>query len=109
MATYTPGYKQVTVSINSSSVPVSIVAPGFMSRGWNVRVRTGAAASILLFSYRGALPGAAPANVREVAPGENYGDTISSAFSGADDGIGDGLAAVLETGTTAVTVDLWYS
>lgn len=109
MAQFGVGYQQATVSVTSATVPVSIVAPGFMSRGWSLRVRSAAAAPILLFSYRGALPGAAPANAREVAAGETFEDRLSSAYSGADDGIGDGLAAVLESGATAVTVDIWYS
>lgn len=108
MATFQVGYQQQTTVVGSSSVPVSLIPPGFISNMWSIRLRTAATGTILIFAYTGALPGSAPANVMEVAAGVPIGDRITSAQNGADDGIGSGWAAVLTTGSTAVTADaLW--
>lgn len=109
MANYSPGMVNVqTTVVNSATVPVSLIPPGFMSASWVIRNRAGSAVAALVFPYTGALPGVAPANAFELSQGATLSDFLASAFSGADSGIGVGWAAVLETGATAITVDaIW--
>ena len=99
-------YTISTVSVTSSTIPVSLMPPTDKS-SWMIRVRSAAANSVLLFNYSGTLPGSAPGNSFELAAGQfiNDQDAIGSYET---DAMQQGWAAVLETGSTAVTVDSIY-
>lgn len=99
-------YSQATVSVTSATAPVSLIAPGDKTAWW-VRTRTGAAVSVLIFFYTGALPGSAPAGVYEV-PAGNVVTDADPMDSYQLDAFGSGIAAVLASGTTAVTVDAFW-
>jgi hypothetical protein len=99
-------YTQATVSVTSATAPVSIIPPGDKI-SYSLKPRAGAASAILFFAYSGSLPGSAPANVMELAAGVIFSD-FDPRGSFATDAMGQGIAAVLETGSTAVTVDaIW--
>lgn len=99
-------YTQATVSVNSATVPVSIIPPG-TKISYSLKPRAAAAVSILFFAYSGTLPGSAPSNVMELAAGVLFSD-FDPRGSYETDAMGQGIAAVLETGSTAVTVDaIW--
>lgn len=108
MASYTGQIAQQTTSITSTTSPTIIIPCGFMGRGYNIKNRTTSSNHVLVWAFTGtATPNSVPANVREVAIGENFGDTISGAESGADAGIGQGWAAVLETAGSATVDTVW--
>lgn len=96
-------YGQATVSVTSATTPVSLIAPTDKA-SWLVKPRAAAAVPILVFFYSGTLPSSAPANVMEVSPGTGFSDSDYS-MSYHTDSMQQGIAAVLESGTTAVTVD----
>jgi|SRR5581483_9663316 hypothetical protein len=109
MATYNPTVNVATVSVNSATVPVSLVAPGFVAAALWIKNRVASAVPVLIFPYTTAAPpNAAPSNTYELAPNSAipFHDALSSAASGADAGLGVGWAAVLESGNTACTVDV---
>jgi hypothetical protein len=100
-------YSQASVSINSATVPVSIMPPGDKT-AWTIRVRSEATTNILLFAYSGALPGSAPTGLLELAPGQAFTDADQRG-SYLTDSMQQGWAAVLLT-TGPVTVDaVWRS
>lgn len=107
MAAYNVGYTVATVAVSSTTVPVSLIPPGFMSGGFYIRNRAGSASSVLIFPYVGTLPGSAPANTLELSAGVSFNDNITGSASGQDAGIGSGWAAVLETGGSATVDSSW--
>ena len=113
MSNYTVGVQIITTLVTSTSVPVSIVPPGFQGRGYNIKVRvtnadSSSGAAALIFPYTATVPGSVPAGAREVVAGENFGDNITSASSGNDNGIGSGWAAVVYISGNS-TIDVTYS
>jgi len=96
-------YQLQSTSVTSATVPVSLMPPG-NKVSYMIKVRNAAAVPVLLFPYSGTLPGSAPANVFELAPGQFFSDEdpISAYLT---DAMGQGWAAVLESGVTAVAVD----
>ena len=108
MATTIDGLTQATVTVSSATTPISLVPPGFKYAGWVMRNRTASAVGALVFAYIGAVPGSAPADTWELSPGNTLNDNLTSAASGVDSGLSLGWAAVLETGVTAITVDVIY-
>lgn len=120
------GYVCYTVSVNSSSTPVGMLPanPPFKPSSWAINERaanasaTPAAANILVFPYAGAtVPAAAPSACAsptttlintgciEVTPTKPFSDAVSCDNPSCVGPIGEGWAAVLESGSTAVTAD----
>lgn len=109
--TVTGGVSIQTVSVTSASTPVALIpgdAGAAAKQTYNIRPRVGAASPILVWPFQGATPGSVPSplNVREISGGESFQDQVTNPLIGAIAGIGVGWAAVLETGSTAVTVDV---
>lgn len=100
-------YTCKTTSVTSASVPVQIMPSATMST-WTIHTRSGAAVSILAFPYQGSLPGSAPSNVMEVAAGAIWTDQINLNTALGHQAVGESWAAVLASGSTAVTVDTCY-
>ncbi len=101
------GYTCVTTSVASASSPVAIMTPGRLTT-WTFHTRSGAAVSALIFPYVGnTVPAAtpSPAGVMEVAAGSYLFDGITCSEPTCKDALGQGFAAVLASGVTAVTVD----
>lgn len=101
------GYVCQTTSVTSATTPVSILAPARMTT-WTIHTRSGAAVSALVFPYTGSVPGSAPSGVMEVAAGAIWNDQVACSDPTCKFAIGEGWAAVLASGTTAVTVDTCY-
>ena len=100
-------YTTASVSVTSNATPVSLIPPGDKT-AYVIRVRSAAAVSILLWPYQGATPGSIPSNaVFELSAGQALmdADALGSYMT---DAMQEGFAAVLETGSTAVTVDVLY-
>jgi hypothetical protein len=99
-------YTQATVSVTSATVPVSIIPPGDKI-SYSLKPRAAGAVPILFFFYSGTLPGSAPSNVMELVASEGFSD-FDPRGSFSTDAMGQGIAAILESGSTAVTVDaIW--
>lgn len=115
MATYNVNTHIITVTLASTSVIVVLLAPGFRGGGWIMRSRTGSTAPALVWAYQGATPVSIPpqtsgvdgAGVYELAAGNTLNDQLTSVFPGADVGIGDGWAAVLESAGAATIDIIW--
>lgn len=108
MATTVDGLTQATVTVSSSSTPISIIPPGFKFGGWVMRNRTASANAALVFAYVGTVPASAPPDTWELAPGNTLNDNIASASSGMDSGLSLGWAAVLPAAGASVIVDAMY-
>lgn len=105
---YPSGVNFKTTSVTSTTVPVLILPAGFMARGFAIKNRTTSANHCLIWAFSGSTtPNAVPANVRELAIGESLPDNITATASGADDGLGWGWAAVLETAGSATVDSVW--
>jgi len=116
------GYTCGTVSVNSASVPVEVLPDQEMTtflvneRAANASA-TPAAANILVFPYRGTVPTGVPSacaspsttwtatGCNEVTPTKPFSDGVGCDAPTCKDAIGQSWAAVLESGSTAVTVD----
>jgi hypothetical protein len=98
------GYACQTTSVTSATVPVNVLPAKRMS-SFVIHVRSGAAVSALLLPYIGALPGAAPANVMEVAAGTSFSDNTLSEVPTSRFAMGNPWGAVLASGVTAITLD----
>lgn len=103
--TKTGGVTTNTVTLTSTSTPVSLLPPAACSQTWNISVRqsgTNCGGAILVFPYQGVLPGSAPADAVETACGATFFDAVTNPAGGGNVGIAVGYAAVLETGSSTV-------
>ncbi len=113
MATAIDGLNIASVTVSSTTVPVSVIPATFRNAGWVVRNRgtgeTGTGGPVYLFPYIGAVPAAVPSplDVWSLAPGSSLNDNISGSFQGVDAGVSTGWAAVLQSGATTI-VDAQY-
>lgn len=99
------GLSILTTTVNLNATPVSLIPPGFLYAGLNIRNRSSSGQAVLIFPYVGTLPTTAPSNVYELGIGATYSDNLASASSGADSGLEVGWAAVLEAAGASATVD----
>lgn len=99
-----PGYTCETTSVNSATTPVVVMAPARITT-WIFHTEAGATVSVDVFPYTGAVPATAPANHLEVSPGAYVHDSVTCDSPTCNDAIGQGWAAVLASGTTAVNFD----
>lgn len=106
MSTTAGGVTQATVSVSSTSVPVSLIPPGMKFGGWVMRVRTGGT-SCLVFAYNGSVPGSPPTDTWELVAGQTLNDSMTTALGAGYAGLGVGWAAVLEVSGSA-TIDVIY-
>lgn len=100
---FAPTYSQRTISVTSSTVPTACIpTPGnFIT--FEVRNRAVTANNpIVAWFYTGTLPGAVPANVREINNSESWGDQFIPPTLPPTQ---QGIACALESGSTAQTVD----
>lgn len=107
MATTVAGVTQATVSLTSTSSPVSLMPPGTRLAGFVFRNRSGSACKCLVFTYTGTLPGSPSSDVFELDIGSTLNDQLVSASMGMDTMLNVGWAAVLESAGSA-TVDVIY-
>lgn len=119
-------YVCYTVSVNSASTPVGILPPNppFKPAAWSINLRaanasaTPAAENILIFPYTGAtIPTGVPSacasptttltntGCYEVTPTKPFSDAVSCDNPSCVGPIGQGWAAVLESGSTAEAAD----
>ena len=119
-------YLCYTVSVNSASVPVGILPPNPPSKpaAWSINERaanasaTPAAANVLVFPYTGAVvPTGVPSacasptttltntGCYEVTPTKPLSDAVTCDQPSCVGPIGQAWGAILESGSTAVTVD----
>lgn len=120
------GYQCYTVSVNSSSVPVGVLPlnPPFKPSSWGINERaanatgTAAAANVLVFPYVGTtVPTGVPSacaspsttltsgGCYEVTPTKPFSDAVACDQPSCVGPMGQAWAGVLESGSTAVTVD----
>lgn len=120
------GYVCYTVSVDSASTPRGILPanPPFKPAAWSINERaanasaTPAAANVLIFPYGGpTIPAAAPSacasptttltntGCYEVTPTKPFSDAVACDQGSCVGPIGEGWAILLESGSTAVTVD----
>lgn len=113
-------YVTTSVSITSTTVPVAVIPSTDLKSTWMIKPRSTAVVPVLCFTYSGALPGSAPANCS--SPGSGAGCTELVASQPMSDGqnfyseangnfqtaLNQGVACVLSTGSSAVTVDGKY-
>jgi hypothetical protein len=120
------GYTCYTVSVNSSTTPVGVlpVNPPYKPSAWSINERaanpsaTPAAANILVFPYIGVtVPTGVPSacaspsttltntGCYEVTPTKPFSDSVNCDQPSCVGPIGQAWAAVLESGSTAVTTD----
>lgn len=115
-------YTQNTVSVTSTTVPVSVIPSTDLKATWLVKLRSTGANPVLCFHYSGALPGAAPAACSTPAAtidagcmelttsqplrdgSNNYASASNTQYQTA---MNDGIACVLST-SGAETVDAIY-
>lgn len=114
-------YTQTTVSVNSATVPVSVIPSTSIKSTWAIKPRSTAANPILCFTYTGSVPGSAPANCASAGAGagcmeliaaqpwsdasNSYNTEANVAYQTA---FNQGVACVLSTGSTAVVTDGAY-
>lgn len=99
-------YTVTSVTVASTGVPVSIMAPG-NKIAWFIRLRSSATVTILLFPYSGALPGSPPSQsgvgngVVELSAGQfvNDNDPMNANLT---DAMSQGWAAVLNAAGSVV-------
>ena len=105
------GYTCLSTSVTSASVPAGIMSPGRMT-AFFIHVRSSPAADpVLIFPYTGttvptAVP--SPANVLERPSGSEFSDAVSCDSTTCKDAVGQGWAAYLASGSSAITVDACY-
>jgi hypothetical protein len=120
------GYTCYTVSVNSSSTPVGVLPlnPPYKPSVWSINERaanatgTAAAANILVFPYIGTtIPTGVPSacaspsttltntGCYEVTPSKPFSDAVNCDQPSCVGPIGQAWAGILESGSTAVTVD----
>ncbi len=105
------GYTCISTSVTSNSAPVGIMSPGRMTT-FLIHVRSSPAADpVLLFPYVStpvptSVP--SPAAVVERPSGSDFFDGVNCDQTSCVDAIGQGWAAVLAGGSTAITVDSCY-
>ena len=120
------GYTCYSVSVNSSSAPVGVLPlnPPYKPAAWAINERaanatgTAAAANVLVLPYVGTtVPTGVPSacasptttltntGCYEVTPTKPFSDAVSCDQPSCVGPIGQAWAAVLESGSTAVTVD----
>lgn len=101
-------YTCKTTSVTSSTVPVIILPNGTMTT-WIIKERLEATVAVFAFPFTGVVaPGSAPANVFELSPGQPFPDQVNIATASGFSAVGQGWAAVLATGSSAMTVDACY-
>lgn len=92
-------YIALSASVNSTTVPVSVLAPGGYA-AWQVTTKTGAAVTIDCFFYTGTIPGSPPSNFAFfVNPGAAIYDNQVQTYKLLPQA---GIGCVLDTGVTAV-------
>jgi hypothetical protein len=112
-----------TTSVTSASVPVQVSATHLQTT-WTIKERHGGAENILVFPIlNGAVPTSAPSACAspattftagtgciELVPDASFSDSVGCDNPSCNNAsaVGAGWAAVLETGSTAVTVDSCY-
>jgi hypothetical protein len=97
-------------SVNSATVPVTVIAPGFMS-AWNIHASTACTKPIDCFPFTSAAaPTAVPtaSALREIDPAGDFSDNIEY-FDPRGNyyrfGLGSGWACVFESGGATCNVD----
>ena len=100
------GYTCTTTSVTSATTPVAVATPGYETT-FILHTESGAAVAARIFPYVGTLPTAAPspAAYMEIPPGAFFPDAITCNAPDCRFAIGQGWAAVLATGVTAINVD----
>lgn len=104
-------YTISTVSINSTTVPVSVIPVTGPKAEWRISLRAAGTNPILCFPYTGTLPASAPANcsspgagsgceeVSATVPISDFSNFYSASNPGYQTAFGSGWACVLETGS----------
>jgi len=104
-AQFVPTYAQKSTSVASSSSPVAVIPAGSQVVDWFAKPRSSPAAdNVLCWWFTGAVPSAtpSPAAVMELVPSGSWYDQWTPPVSPPNQ---QGLACVLESGSTAITVD----
>lgn len=100
---FVPTYAQKSVSVASSSSPTAVIPAGSQVTDWFARPRSSPSGNnVLCWWFTGAVPSATPAAAMELAPGSAWYDQFIPPVSPP---LQQGLACMLETGSTAQTVD----
>lgn len=107
MPTSVDGATMNQVTVTSTSVPVSLIPPGFKYGGWGMIAWPTNTPIVLVFPYIGTIPATWSADTWPLASGAVLNDNIFSAASGADLGLSVGWGAILQSGATA-TVTAYY-
>jgi len=92
-------YIGLNASVNSTTVPVQVLAPGNYA-AWSVSTKSTAAVPILCFEFTGTVPGSVPTNYNFfVSPGQTYYDNQAQIVKLLPN---YGVGCVLDSGVTAV-------
>ena len=94
---YNTGYTHKTTSVNSGTVPVTVLNAGYMQT-WCITADAGCTKGLLIFAYSGSLPGAAPGNTDYIAPGATRCDAVTNDLNVGHDAIGEAWGAVFASG-----------
>jgi hypothetical protein len=105
---YNTQYHCQTTSVTSSTTPVNVLPNAFMTT-FCIHARSGAL-GVLAFPYPATIPTAvpSPAAIKEIPAGADLCDAVQCDTNTCRDAVGEAWAAVLTTGSTAVTVDACY-
>ena len=100
-------YTCTTTTVSSSSSPVAIMTPARLTT-WTIHVQsTPAADPVLVFPYVGnTVPSAVPSPeaAMERVSGSDWSDAVTCNAPNCSSNVGEGWAAVLESGSTATKV-----
>lgn len=101
------GYTCLDTSVTSNSTPTAIATPGQITTWLFQNSATPGSDVVLVFPYTGnAVPTAkpSPAGALEIASGALITDAITCSDASCKEAMGQGWAAVLQTGSTATTM-----
>lgn len=107
----TPAYLYQTTSVTSNSTPVQILTSGTARTTYGCKTLTGAAVALDVWAYSGSLPVSKPTNYTVINPGDAIGDSLTNPTLqpvGSDVALAQPWAAVLDSGSSAVTVFCWW-
>lgn len=119
LAQSNPSYVRYEITVSSSSSPVVIIPPGYMST-WFIKPHatySPCSAGVVIWPYVGSstptavpTPGSpgTPGGVTELAAGQTASDIVSCDNNSCRNAIGQGWAVALASGSTACLVDSGY-
>lgn len=96
-------YKCTTTTVSGTTTPTAIQTPGSMT-WYSIKPRA-ASTTILIFPYISTVPASVPTGAYELTAGATFSDQVHCNSPDCLSGVGNGWAAVVESGASSATVD----